>query len=1340
MKKRIVSNQILKTWHLLLIIIILLIIFGFIYFGSAQISKSPAYSGKEIGTNPLSNQIFEINEQLSTKREKEEIITLLEERKKALRKLIVEDPEEALQIEPVPEITINQLSNEEKETYLESRETKTGILGIEIEDYFEENYFKKNYYLTNENEELKLFGNVPDAPGAELTVEGIVIEELMTMGGGNIGNGGGASAEMIYRSDYNTTQLIGPQRTILVVGRFIGSSYAPILSIEDAENKLFGDQENSLDHYYRENSFNQISFYGDVFGPYEINETWNSSSYIVFEKILQAAVDEGVNFSDYDRLIIAHPGTEDMHWSGVSSVGKRNVAIPGSSDGQIPPSIAYISIAKIKEWLRTSNPRCVLHELGHSLGIKHAMRLRCKLDGGYYENPISDSCTPQTYQDYINVMGGSTKSYFHSTHKVEAGWMPLENTIKNTGGTFTIYPATLNPSELPEGEQNTQLLKIPIHFENTILEGHRKNVLAVDFRQQIGYDSEFHELYVNNTLETQGVHIRYAREADGFYFTGTETGLVVAEPNIFQVDDDYQTWVHRHAFLPGETFIDEYNGVTITVNEVTNEYATVTVEKIDPFATDEPEIHLNFDETDWKTNSGSYNPQFYNSLETKDGAVHNTAEGTMSFDGDSSINISSLGRYVSGAIIKDYKFTLSFLVKPAIQESKLVRVGPVQSISRTNTETTAEIRFAEDIYYPWETIYLTGPSISLNNYSHIAVTFNGTIIKFYINGELVDSETEHETGGPLSELFFYSFDLEVILGNSWWGYNGGLVGEIDEFYLFNRGLSQEEIIILAGAETPVPQLTISLEYPLDREILNTNQVTFEATITNNDNSNCSLFVDNIQTGNTLEYPEGNIVLGPFQFEDGDHSWYIECTSENETHTSNIRTFEINTTEPPIDTEPPIIVAFLLTSNETIFDPEEVIGMIAAISESNPSHLTLNVNNTPTLNETYNSFPKHFNWTVDEIYKSSNISLSITVYDSFGNEANSTEIIVEVTGNVTEEPVPDDPGDRNSGNGGGGSNGGSYNSNDQEDEEDEEVFLEEEIEMQLFPDENIIESVRLSIPTEDHFQLTTEIDEEIIELIKVEDQPIIDKYRDILIDISIPTDYAPGVYTGEVRFNIEKIELSADNSPKVTGEVILANILRYITGYTVLQGEETDIGFNYVLELSIEVKDQTNKPVNLKVTPKKSELNTDEDIELNIEIGNNLPEEKEIDLSISLLDSALENIKGQSDYSLEVEEEYLDTKNLDLYEKLVPGKYVVKGVAKHSSAEEGSGVISMSKLSVNKPFLNYKLFGIKMKYYLLVYALLLLTYTIYLIYNYTKKPKSKAKSRHPKPRQQKKRPK
>lgn len=78
----------------------------------------------------------------------------------------------------------------------------------------------------------------------------------------------------------------------------------------------------------------------------------------------------------------------------------------------------------------------------------------------------------------------------------------------------------------------------------------------------------------------------------------------------------------------------------------------------------------------------------------------------------------------------------------------------------------------------------TGPVLTLNQWQHVAVTYDGKIVKIFLNGELVDSKPYNGVAsGNTSALYIGGTPT----------YPRDLDGQLDDVRIYNRGLSDDEI-------------------------------------------------------------------------------------------------------------------------------------------------------------------------------------------------------------------------------------------------------------------------------------------------------------------------------------------------------------------------------------------------------------------------------------------------------------------------------------------------------------------------------------------------------------------
>jgi hypothetical protein len=89
------------------------------------------------------------------------------------------------------------------------------------------------------------------------------------------------------------------------------------------------------------------------------------------------------------------------------------------------------------------------------------------------------------------------------------------------------------------------------------------------------------------------------------------------------------------------------------------------------------------------------------------------------------------------------------------------------------------------------TIALTGPTMPTATWTHLAVTFNGETATLYVNGLPVAAGSSPRLSPMFSQTFCY-------LGRSMWNGDAYFNGRIDDFRIYNHGLTGNEVYSLWG--------------------------------------------------------------------------------------------------------------------------------------------------------------------------------------------------------------------------------------------------------------------------------------------------------------------------------------------------------------------------------------------------------------------------------------------------------------------------------------------------------------------------------------------------------------
>jgi hypothetical protein len=318
---------------------------------------------------------------------------------------------------------------------------------------------------------------------------------------------------------------LGQQTLGVVLINWTGDQRQP-WTPEEVRQQIF-DGGASLNTFYKEESYDQISFAGDVLGWYTVDSPstscdtyYNSWTYQAF----QAASAQGVDLNSYAHLMFVFPPS-DCNWAGLGMVGGPYSWINGTLD-----------------------PRVTVHEMGHNLGLHHANGYSCTSGGTPVT--ISNTCTSMEYGDPFDVMGSGT-NHNNGWHLQKLGVLAPSNVKTITeSGTYTMHSALAQTTE-------PTTLRIPrTHGPG----GSVLDYYYLEVRPSGGVFDYFHPLMPG----TGGVHIRLNVDPS----ITTQSKLLDSNPGT--------SWYFSDApFHPGSSFSDGNIGVSVT--SVSGDEATVDI-------------------------------------------------------------------------------------------------------------------------------------------------------------------------------------------------------------------------------------------------------------------------------------------------------------------------------------------------------------------------------------------------------------------------------------------------------------------------------------------------------------------------------------------------------------------------------------------------------------------------------------------------------------------------------------------------------------------------------------------------------------------------------------------
>lgn len=304
---------------------------------------------------------------------------------------------------------------------------------------------------------------------------------------------------------------------------------------------LLGGNEPELDHYWREVSFDQANVAGSVAHgwydlphekAYYVNDSTRVSNLQLLKEDCAAVADADIYYPDFVGINFQfNENLAGYSWGGGSSLNIDGVS-------------RFYRVTWMSNW---ADQFVYGHEMGHGFGLNHS-------SGPY----------GQVYDSHWDVMSGARNfndptygwigPHTISYHKEILGWIPADRIYDATeGSSATITLHRLGDMSAPG---NFMMARIPL-ADGTYY--------TVESRRSAGYDAYL-------PAETVVLH-----HVDGRAFVVDSDGD--GDPN-----DDGAQW------MPGETFVDAANGITVTVESQVAEGFLVTIALMDPG-------HIEFDPT-----------------------------------------------------------------------------------------------------------------------------------------------------------------------------------------------------------------------------------------------------------------------------------------------------------------------------------------------------------------------------------------------------------------------------------------------------------------------------------------------------------------------------------------------------------------------------------------------------------------------------------------------------------------------------------------------------------------------------------------------------------------------
>ncbi len=358
----------------------------------------------------------------------------------------------------------------------------------------------------------------------------------------------------------------------------------------DILQKFLTTDANSVSKYYANQSSNLFTPVFTVHNWYtsSANNNVDCTNYAegLLTDILLASIGNAIDARDKTAV----PNTRIFLFNRLNCTGDSTLGAGATGELPVPtagsiPSIRFVQTGATKQWFTSA----IAHELGHTLGLLHAMKDTPNCTG------TCQTAYPQTYLDHeygdvYDVMGSGIigeSAYFNAYHQFQLGWLKW-NTSTGLGPihNYNFIYATLPTNTTT----NVSYSIFPI--ETAITASNSPRAVAIPLEKNTNDSFNYYFIEYRNKIAGPDVFDGFTRSYGNTFDAAKnpKPGVLIYKAKIPSSDGtDFTTLLlnpiygghdfsQGHILKKGQVFIDTSNNIKISDISTATDKATIKIE------------------------------------------------------------------------------------------------------------------------------------------------------------------------------------------------------------------------------------------------------------------------------------------------------------------------------------------------------------------------------------------------------------------------------------------------------------------------------------------------------------------------------------------------------------------------------------------------------------------------------------------------------------------------------------------------------------------------------------------------------------------------------------------